>query len=164
MACGVWFRNPDGSAGTRNLLGIATTVQCVAPTVDYAVRRIRQERGITIVWVEHIMGDAHVKEFFRAMFRTTFPYERRWPGTDNDTLQTRALQIPFDSVTTPTLILHGTHDGDVPIEDSEYAATRIRDAQHYWAADDDHLGFWLSPRSGDMQQAVRTFLNENAPR
>src|SRR5580658_1934506 len=37
------FRNPDGSAGTRNILGLATTVQCVAPTVDYAVRRIREE-------------------------------------------------------------------------------------------------------------------------
>jgi len=37
------FRNPDGSVGTRNILGIATTVQCVAPTVDHAVRRIRSE-------------------------------------------------------------------------------------------------------------------------
>jgi galactarate dehydratase len=37
------FRNPDGSVGTRNLLGLATTVQCVAPTVDYAVQRLRQE-------------------------------------------------------------------------------------------------------------------------
>ncbi len=37
------FRNPDGSVGTRNILGIATTVQCVAPTVDYAARRIRAE-------------------------------------------------------------------------------------------------------------------------
>jgi galactarate dehydratase len=37
------FRNPDGSVGTRNLLGITTTVQCVAPTVDFAVQRIRAE-------------------------------------------------------------------------------------------------------------------------
>lgn len=37
------YRNADGSAGTRNLLGITTTVQCVAPTVDYAVRRIEAE-------------------------------------------------------------------------------------------------------------------------
>jgi len=37
------FRNPDGSAGTRNILAIATTVQCVAPTVDYAVRRLKSE-------------------------------------------------------------------------------------------------------------------------
>ncbi len=37
------FRNPDGSVGTRNLLGITTTVQCVAPTVEYAAQRIRAE-------------------------------------------------------------------------------------------------------------------------
>lgn len=37
------YRNSDGSTGTRNLLGLATTVQCVAPTVDYAVERIRRE-------------------------------------------------------------------------------------------------------------------------
>jgi galactarate dehydratase len=37
------YRNPGGSVGTRNILGISTTVQCVAPTVDYAVRRIKAE-------------------------------------------------------------------------------------------------------------------------
>ncbi len=37
------YRNRDGSAGTKNILGITTTVQCVAPTVDYAVRRIKTE-------------------------------------------------------------------------------------------------------------------------
>jgi len=37
------YRNPDGSVGTRNLLGITTTVQCVAPIVDYTVRRVKAE-------------------------------------------------------------------------------------------------------------------------
>lgn len=37
------FRNRDGSVGTRNLLGITTTVQCVSGVVEYAVRRIREE-------------------------------------------------------------------------------------------------------------------------
>jgi galactarate dehydratase len=37
------YRNADGSTGTKNVLGITTTVQCVAPTVDYAVRRIKAE-------------------------------------------------------------------------------------------------------------------------
>lgn len=37
------YSNQDGSTGTRNLLGITTTVQCVAPTVEYAVERIRRE-------------------------------------------------------------------------------------------------------------------------
>src|SRR5579863_6462546 len=37
------YRNGDGSVGTRNVFGIATTVQCVAPTVEFAVRRIKSE-------------------------------------------------------------------------------------------------------------------------
>jgi galactarate dehydratase len=37
------YTNVDGSVGTKNILGITTTVQCVAPTVDYAVRRIKSE-------------------------------------------------------------------------------------------------------------------------
>jgi galactarate dehydratase len=37
------YVNPDGSVGTRNILGISTTVQCVSATVEYAVKRIRSE-------------------------------------------------------------------------------------------------------------------------
>jgi galactarate dehydratase len=37
------FVNDDGSVGTMNILGITTTVQCVAATVDYAVKRIKAE-------------------------------------------------------------------------------------------------------------------------
>lgn len=37
------YPNPDGSVGTKNILGITTTVQCVAATVNIAARRIREE-------------------------------------------------------------------------------------------------------------------------
>ncbi len=37
------YRNADGTVATRNLLGITTTVQCVAGVVDVAVRCIREE-------------------------------------------------------------------------------------------------------------------------
>ena len=37
------YRNPDGSVGTRNLLAITTTVQCVAGVLEVAVQRIRRE-------------------------------------------------------------------------------------------------------------------------
>ena len=38
------YRNPEGGyAGTRNLLGIQTTVQCVEGTLNVAVERIRSE-------------------------------------------------------------------------------------------------------------------------
>ncbi|MFT3719759.1 galactarate dehydratase [Pseudorhodoferax sp.] len=37
------YRNPDGSVGTRNILAITQTVQCVAGVTDYAVQRIKAE-------------------------------------------------------------------------------------------------------------------------
>lgn len=37
------FSNGEGYAGTRNQLGIITTVQCVAPVVDAAAEKIRKE-------------------------------------------------------------------------------------------------------------------------
>jgi galactarate dehydratase len=37
------FLNDDGSVGTKNILAISTTVQCVAATVDFAVQRIKAE-------------------------------------------------------------------------------------------------------------------------
>lgn len=37
------YRNADGSVGTRNILAISTTVQCVAGVLDFALQRIRAE-------------------------------------------------------------------------------------------------------------------------
>ncbi|MDA9519376.1 galactarate dehydrogenase [Bradyrhizobium sp. CCBAU 11434] len=37
------YRNPDGSVGTKNILGISSSVQCVKGTMEYAVKRIRAE-------------------------------------------------------------------------------------------------------------------------
>jgi galactarate dehydratase len=37
------YRNKNGSVGTRNILGITTSVQCVAGVLDYAVKRIKEE-------------------------------------------------------------------------------------------------------------------------
>ena len=53
------FRNSDGSCGTRNLLGITTTVQCVAPTVDYAVRKIETEILPRYPNVDGVVGITH---------------------------------------------------------------------------------------------------------
>lgn len=56
------YRNPDGSVGTRNLLALTTTVQCVAGVVEHAVRRIRAEllphypRVDGVVALEHSYG------------------------------------------------------------------------------------------------------------
>jgi galactarate dehydratase len=37
------YVNDDGTVGTKNILGISTTVQCVSATVEYAVKKIKVE-------------------------------------------------------------------------------------------------------------------------
>ncbi|MDO9403527.1 MAG: galactarate dehydratase [Polaromonas sp.] len=53
------FRNPDGSVGTRNILAITTTVQCVAGVVDFAVQRIKAELLPRFPNVDDVVGLEH---------------------------------------------------------------------------------------------------------
>src|SRR5690606_37578553 len=56
------YRNADGSVGTRNILAITQTVQCVAGVTDFAVQRIkaalrpRYPRVDDVVALEHGYG------------------------------------------------------------------------------------------------------------
>lgn len=54
------YRNADGSVGTRNLLAITTTVQCVTGIVDHAVRRIRAELLPRFPNVDGVLSLEHV--------------------------------------------------------------------------------------------------------
>ncbi len=53
------YRNADGSVGTRNILAITTTVQCVSGVVDFAVRRIKQELLPRYPNVDDVIGLEH---------------------------------------------------------------------------------------------------------
>jgi galactarate dehydratase len=53
------YRNADGSVGTRNLLAITTTVQCVAGVLDVAVERIRKELLPKYPNVDGVVGLEH---------------------------------------------------------------------------------------------------------
>lgn len=53
------YANADGYAGTRNLLGISTTVQCVAGVVNAAVARIRAELLPQYPHVEDVVALNH---------------------------------------------------------------------------------------------------------
>ena len=53
------YRNQDGSVGTRNVLAVSTTVQCVAGVVKHAVRRIREELLPKYSNVDDVVGLEH---------------------------------------------------------------------------------------------------------
>jgi galactarate dehydratase len=53
------YRNADGSVGTRNILAITTTVQCVAGVLDVAVHRIKGELLPRFANVDDVVGLEH---------------------------------------------------------------------------------------------------------
>ena len=53
------YRNADGSVGSRNILAITTTVQCVAGVLDFAVRRIKAELMPNYPNVDDVVGLEH---------------------------------------------------------------------------------------------------------
>ncbi len=53
------FRNADGSVGSRNILAITTTVQCVAGVVEFAVKRIKDELLPRFPNVDDVVGLEH---------------------------------------------------------------------------------------------------------
>jgi galactarate dehydratase len=53
------YRNADGSVGTRNILAITTTVQCVSGVVTHAVQRIKAELLPKFPNVDDVVGLEH---------------------------------------------------------------------------------------------------------
>ena len=53
------YRNADGTVGTRNILAITTTVQCVAGVLDFAVSRIKAELLPRYPNVDDVVGLEH---------------------------------------------------------------------------------------------------------
>ena len=53
------YRNADGSVGTRNILAITQTVQCVAGVTDFAVQRIKTELLPKFPNVDDVVGLEH---------------------------------------------------------------------------------------------------------
>ncbi|KDB07571.1 galactarate dehydratase [Burkholderia sp. lig30] len=53
------YRNADGSVGTRNILAITTTVQCVADVVRHAVTRIKSELLPKFPHVDDVVSLGH---------------------------------------------------------------------------------------------------------
>lgn len=53
------YRNENGTVGTKNILGIMSSVQCVAAVLDYAVKRIKEEILPKYIHIDDIVALKH---------------------------------------------------------------------------------------------------------
>jgi pimeloyl-ACP methyl ester carboxylesterase len=79
-----------------------------------------------------IARDPRLLGITRQLLEAFTPYDLRKAGLDNDLVQLAAIEhLPFEKIRCPTLIAHGTADGDAPFADAEAARRRIRNAELY---------------------------------
>lgn len=89
------------------------------------------------------------------------PFDTLRAGFDNDMKHFAAIeQLPLDQVRCPTLIAHGTHDGDVPFRHAEDAAREIPGAELFTVEKGWHL-LALSDGDNAYQRAEIDFLKEH---
>ena len=108
------------------------------------------------------MKDPAQIEWFGDLMGTFAPLGPRESGTRNDTLVQNALQdYPFQQISVPTLIIHGTSDKGLPIADAKAVAGRILGAELLPVENVGQLVF-LGPKGNEVQQALIDFLKKHS--
>ena len=98
--------------------------------------------------------------YFRRLMNAT-PIHLLRTGLDNDLEQFRAIeQLPLDRVRCPTLVVHGTHDRDVPFSHGENSAREIPGAVLHCVEKGWHL-LALGDGAEDCARAQLAFLREH---
>jgi galactarate dehydratase len=140
------YVNNDGTVGTKNILGISTTVQCVAATVDYAVKKIKAELLPKYPNVDDVIAITHLYGCGVAIDA---------PGSEIPIRTLRNLSLNPNLGGAPLVVSLGCEklqparmlpDTTLPILSTRPYVVRLQDEQHH--------------SFGDMVQAIMTMAEE----
>jgi pimeloyl-ACP methyl ester carboxylesterase len=108
----------------------------------------------------HVRGDAFKQQQIVSMLGTMYPTSLRSPGFANDMVQIQTTpEYPLGQITTPTLVVHGTHDMVVPYAHGLRSARTIPGAQFLSIESGTHLDF-ISHKDL-IQPQIIAFLNRH---
>lgn len=125
---------------------------------DFIKRESTLDRRAREAEATMILHDAGKRAVFTDLIDSLTPYGDRSVGLDNDLAQMAALDDTLiENVRCPTLIIHGSHDGDVDADHARHAAGSIPDARLRVVDGGWHV-LALSTHSDDVFDAKVDFL------
>ncbi len=155
------YRNADGSVGSRNILAITETVQCVAGVIDFAVQRIKAELLPRYPNVDDVVALAHgygcgvaidapdaivpIRTLRNISLNPNFGGEVMVVSLGCEKLQPERLLPP----------------GSIPIVDKRGEAEADAELDVVCLQDDAHVGF-MSMIDSVMRQAEQHLVRLNA--
>ncbi len=115
-------------------------------------------KGVAKVQYEYIWNNPVKKQFVLDIMRTLTGKERK-AGLKNDEKQLKMIKdLGLSKIKTPTLLVHGTVDTDVPPEYSKYAHDHIAGSKLIHVKDGNHFAVWTDPTSDNVQKQIIEFL------
>lgn len=147
-----------GSFGLRLLIDYAP-LHSIARLLDrqasYDRHRVREE-------ARRIFADEETRRLALTVLERCMPASRRVAGMLNDADQLRDFaNHDLELVSCPTLIIHGSSDGEVPLAHAEFAAEKIKNAQLMVVPDACHL-LCLSPDWAKVRETRHKFLGTHS--
>jgi len=111
-------------------------------------------------WIRSVKSNPAQLEWFRDLVATFHPLNPRESGIRNDLLQVRALPpFPFETLTIPTLFVHGARDKFLSLADIEAASKKTPNARLLVLENSGHL-VQLGPDATKASQSIIEFLRE----
>ncbi len=105
---------------------------------------------------QRVLKDEEKVAGFSSMIWSTWPPSKRRDGTENDFKQFKKMSLPLESITVPTLAIHGDADTSVALAQSEYAAQRIDDFTLHVLEGADHM--MPVTHSEEMGEIIEQFV------
>ena len=115
------------------------------------------------IWTGLVLDNPDQLALFRSLALSLSPISPREMGLRNDLLQVRAFpEIPFQSITTPVLIVHGGLDKAIPVAPVEAAKSKLPNSELLLFPDDGHLVF-LGRGATIAEDRITAFLKKHTP-
>ena len=111
--------------------------------------------------VKQIMAIPEQVDWVKRFVRTTCPMTPRMIGFNNDLKLLQQVSFTsLEAINCPTLVIHGTVDGDVSYSNAEFAASSIPNARLYSIENIGHIA-WLGEHVPEMNSEIIRFLREH---
>jgi len=102
---------------------------------------------------------SHLMELIKSMS----PFSHRKKGLENDLAQLAAIdKLPLEDIRSPTLVIHGTDDGDVPLHQAQYTASMIPGAELFLVDGGFHI-LTLSDKADEIVEKRIDMLLRHVP-
>lgn len=174
--CAISKRFGDELTPFQRMLLRASINGLTVPIFDWFAHRFPDTFARQIIRLEGTLDRSAAREFASAvhadptraafvtgLFQTMNPLGLRKAGLLNDLDQFERIdRLPLDEIKCPALIIHGTHDSDVPFTYGEFAARSILHAEFVPVEGGTHV-LWVAKQAEELRNRRLGFLRRHAP-